>query len=81
MFGRPLCIIFGTKRVDAAIARELVRALEPMAIEAALQAERRHMELQGERRRIVELELQQAHYEETVRIQDSSEVAPAGSVF
>ena len=63
MFGRPRCIIFGAKRVDAAIARELLRALEPMAIEAALQAERRHMELQGERRRIVELELQQAQYE------------------
>jgi DNA invertase Pin-like site-specific DNA recombinase len=63
MFGRPRCIIFAAKRVDAAIARELLRALEPMAIEAALQAERRHMELQGERRRIVELELQQAQYE------------------
>jgi hypothetical protein len=63
MFGRPRCIIFGAKRVDAAIARELLRALEPMAIDAALQAERRHMELQGERRRIVELELQQAQYE------------------
>lgn len=63
MFGRQRCIIFGAKRVDAAIARELLRALEPMAIEAALQAERRHMELQGERRRIVELELQQAKYE------------------
>ena len=63
MFGRPRCIIFGAKRVDAAIACELLRALEPMAIEAALQAERRHMELQSERRRIVELELQQAQYE------------------
>jgi DNA invertase Pin-like site-specific DNA recombinase len=63
MFGRPRCIIFGAKRVDAAIARELMRALESMAIEAALEAERRHMELQGERRRIVELELRQAQYE------------------
>lgn len=63
LFGRPRCITFGAKRVDAAVARELLRALEPMAIEAALQAERRHMELQSERRRIVELELQQAQYE------------------
>ena len=63
LFGRPRCIIFGAKRVDAAIARELLRAVEPMAIEAAFEAERRHMELQGERRRIVELELQQANYE------------------
>ena len=63
MFGRPRRIIFGAKRVDAAIGRELLRALEPMAIDAALQAERRHMELEGERRRIVQLELQQAQYE------------------
>jgi DNA invertase Pin-like site-specific DNA recombinase len=63
LFGRPRCIIFGAKRVDAAIARELLRAVEPMAIDAAREAERRHMELQGERRRIVELELQQANYE------------------
>jgi hypothetical protein len=49
--------------VDAAIASELLRAVEPMAIEAALEAERRYMELQGERGRIVELELQQAHYD------------------
>ena len=49
--------------MDVAIARELLRAVEPMAIEAAFEAERRRMELQGERRRIVELELQQAQYE------------------
>src|SRR5438477_11376097 len=34
-----------------------------MAIEAALQAEQRHMENQGERQRILDLELQQARYE------------------
>jgi hypothetical protein len=34
-----------------------------MAIEAALEAERRYMENQGERQRMAELELQQARYE------------------
>ena len=63
MFGRPRCITFGAMRVDAAIARELLRAVEPMAIEAALQAERRYMEVQSEQQRIVELDLQQARYE------------------
>jgi excisionase family DNA binding protein len=63
MFGRPRCLIFGAKRVDAAIAQELLRAVEPMAIEAALQAEHRYMEIQSEQCRIVELELQQARYE------------------
>ena len=61
MLGLPYCLGFGGTRVDAAIAAELLRALEPMAIEAALEAE--HMESQNERRRIVELELQQAQYE------------------
>ena len=61
--GLPRCLTFGGSRVDAAIARELLRAVEPMAIEAALEAERMHMESQDEQRRIVELELQQARYE------------------
>jgi excisionase family DNA binding protein len=34
-----------------------------MAIEAALEAERRHMESRGEQQRLMELELQQARYE------------------
>jgi len=63
MLGLPRCMTFGGRRVDEAIARELLRAVEPMAIEAALEAERRHMEALGEQRRIVELDLQQARYE------------------
>ena len=61
--GQPRCMTFGGPRVDAAIARELLRAVEPMAIEAALKAERMYMESQDEQRRIIELELQQARYE------------------
>ncbi len=63
MFGRPRCITFGATRVDAAIARELLCAVEPMAIEAALQAECRYMEVQNEQQRMAELDLQQARYE------------------
>ena len=63
MLGLPRCFTFGGLRVDAAIARELLRAVEPMAIEAAVEAERRYMEGRGEQQRIVELELQQARYE------------------
>ena len=63
MLGLPRCLSFGGPRVDAAIALELLRAVEPMAIEAALEAERMHNESQGEQLRIVELELQQARYE------------------
>ena len=63
MLGLPRCFTFGGLRVDVAIARELLRAVEPMAIEAAVEAERRYMEAWGEQQRIVELELQQARYE------------------
>jgi len=63
MLGLPRCFTFGGLRVDAAIARELLRAVEPMAIEAAVEAERRYMETRSEQQRIVELELQQARYE------------------
>jgi excisionase family DNA binding protein len=60
---QPRCFTFGGRRPDGAITRELLRAVEPMAIEAALQAERRHMEVRIDQRRMVELELQQARYE------------------
>jgi Recombinase zinc beta ribbon domain len=40
MMGLPRCMTFGGPRVDAAIAKELLRTVEPMAIEAALEAER-----------------------------------------
>ena len=63
---QPRCFTFGGRRPDEAITRELLRAVEPMAIEAALQAERRHMEVQLDQRRITELELQQARYEATL---------------
>jgi DNA invertase Pin-like site-specific DNA recombinase len=63
MLGRPRCLTFGARRVDTAIAGELLLAIKPIAVEAALHAERRYMEQQSEQRRIVELELQQARYE------------------
>lgn len=61
--GRQRCLTIGAKRVDAAIAAELLQALSPMAIEAALQAERQYMEGQSEQQHMVDLELQQARYE------------------
>ena len=63
LLGQSRCLNFGGLRVDAAIAGELLRAVEPMAIEAAMEAERRYMEGRGEQQRIMELELQQARYE------------------
>jgi len=56
-------LTFGGSRIEAALVRELLRAVEPMAIEAALEAERMRMESQNERHRVAELELQQASYD------------------
>ena len=66
MLGLPRCLTFGGARVDAAVAAELLRALAPVAIEAALEAERELVEGRTERRRIAELELRQARYEATL---------------
>ena len=66
MLGLPRCMSFAGQRIDTAIVPELIRAVEPMAIEAALSAERRHMEGQREQQCILELELQQARYEATL---------------
>jgi hypothetical protein len=57
---------FGGSRIDAAIGNELLRVVEPLAIEAAQQAEHMQMDTLNEQRRIVELELQQAQYEATL---------------
>jgi len=61
--GHPRCFTFGGRRPDEAITKELLRAVEPLAIEAAVQAERRYMEVQADQRRIWGLELSQARYD------------------
>jgi excisionase family DNA binding protein len=63
LLAQPRCFTFGGRRPDEAVTRELLRAVDPLAIDAAFQAERRHMEVQADQRRISELELQQARYE------------------
>src|SRR6266851_576102 len=63
MMGLPRCMTFGGPRVDAAIARELLQAVGPMAIEAAFEAERMHREQQEDQQRILDMEMQQARYE------------------
>lgn len=63
MLGSPRCLGFGGSRVDATIASEILRVVEPMAIEAALEAERMHRQGEAERRRVAELDLQQSEYD------------------
>jgi DNA invertase Pin-like site-specific DNA recombinase len=63
MQGLDPCISFGALRPDDAIADEILLAAQPLAVEAALVAERQAVEQVDERRRALELERQQAEYE------------------
>ena len=63
MMGLPRCMTFGGPRVDAAVAKELLRAVEPLAIDAAFEAERMHRKQQEDQQGIRDLEIQQARYE------------------
>lgn len=63
MLAAARCLTFGSSRVDSVLARELLRAVGPIAVEAAMAAERLRMERMNERRHILELDLQKARYE------------------
>ena len=63
MLAKPRCMTLGASRIDPAIGREILRAVTPMAIEAAMEAERTYKDGRDERHRMVELDLQQARYE------------------
>ena len=60
MLGLKRCFSVGGPRVDKAIAEELLRVVQPMAIEAA---EQRNREMRDQRRRAAELDVETAQYE------------------
>ncbi|QRK08604.1 recombinase family protein [Archangium violaceum] len=61
--GTAPCISFGASRPDDLIAAEVLRAVSPVAVEAAIAAMDLAQQQQAERRRALELEREQAHYE------------------
>ncbi|MBV8702907.1 MAG: recombinase family protein [Acetobacteraceae bacterium] len=61
--GADPCVSFGALRVDAAVGAEAVRLLQPLGIEAAVHAIAEGEQRAGEKRRQVELALEQARYE------------------
>jgi hypothetical protein len=61
--GQQRCLTVPGKRIDETIAVEMLRAVTPMAIEAAEEAERMLRNEDQDRRRVAELELQQAQYD------------------
>jgi len=61
--GVPKCIAFGGVRADQAVSAEILQAVQPMAVEVALQAAEHVSQQHHERLRSLELELEQAGYE------------------
>ena len=59
------CVGFSNMRIDAAVSAEVLGAISPLAIDAALQLIADRKRAGTERLRQSELALQQAHYEET----------------
>src|SRR6202011_6202325 len=57
------CIAFSNMRIDAAVSAEVLRAISPLAIEAALQLAADREQADAERLRQSELALEQARYE------------------
>ena len=57
------CLAFAGTRPDQEVSVAILRAVEPNAIEAAFKAAERAAEEPGERRRALELELEQARYQ------------------
>jgi excisionase family DNA binding protein len=57
------CIAFSNMRIDAAVSAEVLRAISPLAIEAALQLVADREQADAERLRQSELALEQARYE------------------
>jgi hypothetical protein len=63
MHGLDPCISFGASRPDLAIGTEILLVVEPLAVEAALVAEREALTQIDEQRRALELERRQAEYD------------------
>jgi Recombinase/Resolvase, N terminal domain/Recombinase zinc beta ribbon domain len=61
--GEPACISFGGTSVDVAIVREVLRVLEPGAVEAAVRARQQKTEKQDDLLRALGLELQSVRYQ------------------
>jgi DNA invertase Pin-like site-specific DNA recombinase len=61
--GTERCICFGSLRVDAAVAAEVIERIQPVGVEAALAALQERGREDAEKRRQVELALEQARFE------------------
>lgn len=65
MLSNKTCLAFSNMRIDAAVSAEVLRAISPLGLDAALQLIADRERAGTERLRQSELALQQARYEET----------------
>jgi hypothetical protein len=63
LHGLDSCISFGGSRPDQFVEKEILKVVQPMALEAAIKAEERAQSRDEEKRHALELERQQAEYE------------------
>ena len=61
--GLASCISFGRVRVDQMVSLEILKAIQPMALDAALEAAEQLARQQSDRTHALQLELEQARYE------------------
>ena len=61
--GGKACISFGGMRVNRAVGNEIIARLQPLGIEAALAAQEEHCRVNEDKRRQLELSLEQARFE------------------
>ena len=61
--GGKMCISFGGMRVNRAVGNEIVARLQPLGIEAALAAQQEHGRTNEDKRRQLDLSLEQARFE------------------
>jgi len=61
--GGDRCISFGAMRVDRAVSAEVIRRLQPLGVQAALDALEEQRVASGDKARQVDLALEQARYE------------------
>jgi DNA invertase Pin-like site-specific DNA recombinase len=61
--GLSSCISFGRVRVDQVVSMEILKVIQPIALDAALEAAEQVSRRQSDRTRALELELEQARYE------------------
>jgi hypothetical protein len=55
--GLPVCISFGQMRVDQTVSMEVLKVIQPQAIEAALEAAAQTLQRQSDVKRTLQLDL------------------------